>query len=393
MKPLLSIAIATKNRVQYCIQAIETILNYKYDNFELIIQDNTDNRELEEYIKNNFSDSRLVYRYTPPPFSSIDNFNAVLELCTGKYVCLLGDDDGITENLFKVVQWADKNEIDSICPKELVHYVWPNSNTNGKMVVPYSTHTLWENNPMDNLQDLIEDGIVQYMNFNLPKLYHGIIKKSCLDEMKAKNGYYLGGLSPDIYACIALSSIVKKHIVLDSPITIAGASPKSTTIDNVTGKHSGRIEDAPHLRNREDYIWDKHVPRFYSVETIWAESAIKAIEEFNIPLDLSKLNLTKILASATNTAPSYQKLFEEETYKITGKKEKIAKVKAYRMSLFVKGFAKKVINRIPRKYIFKHYRYTGIANIAQAEEISNKILNEVPLANILNSYKRDFRKF
>jgi glycosyltransferase involved in cell wall biosynthesis len=392
MKPLLSIAIATKNRVQYCIQAIETILNYKYDNFELIIQDNTDNIELEEYIKNNFSDSRLVYRYTPPPFSSIDNFNAVLELCKGKYVCLLGDDDGVTENLFKIVEWADKNNVDSICPTEFVHYIWPNNTTNGKMVVPYSTHTVWENKPMDNLQDLIEDGVVQYMKFNLPKLYHGVIKKSCLDEMKSKNGYYLGGLSPDIYACIALSSIVKKHIVVDSPMTIAGACPKSTTIDNTTGKHSGKIEDAPHFRSRENYVWDSGVPRFYSVETIWAESAIKAIKEFNIHVDLTRLNLTKILASAVNTTPSYEELFKEETFKITNRKENMITLNSYKLSLFVETYTKKIINRIPRKYFFKHYRFTDVQNIKEAEKIANSILNKTTVLNNLQLYRKDLRK-
>ena len=392
MKPLLSIAIATKNRVPYCIQAIETILNYPYDNFELIIQDNTDNRELEEYIKNNFSDSRLVYQYTPPPFSSIDNFNAVLELCTGKYVCLLGDDDGVTENLFKIVKWADKNNIDSVCPKQLVHYIWPNTKTNGNMVVPYFTNTVWENNPIDNLQALIEDGVVQYMKFNLPKLYHGIIKKTCLDEMKAKNGYYLGGLSPDIYACVALSSIVKRHVVLDSPITIAGACSKSTTIDNATGKHSGKIEDAPHFRSRENYIWDSRVPRFYSVETIWAESALKAIKEFDIPIELSRLNLTKILASAVNTSPAYKEFFMAESFKVSYKKENAVLFYFYRISLLVENYVKRIVNRFLRKYLFKHYRFTSVSNIKEAEKIANSILNKSNVLENLHSYKSDFRK-
>lgn len=392
MKPLISIAIATKNRVYYCIHVIESIMKYD-ENFELVIQDNTDNTELKEYVEKKYAnEKKLIYRYTPPPFSSIDNFNAALELCTGEYVCLLGDDDGIVQNLFDVVRWAKDNQVDSVCPKELVHYIWPNENTNGKMVIPYSTHTLWENRPAENLQKLIDDGVIMYMKFNLPKLYHGIIKRDLLEKMKQKNGYYLGGLSPDIYACIALSSLVKKHIVLDSPITIAGACPKSTTIDQTKGKHSGRIEDAPHLRSRVNYVWDENVPRYYSVETIWAESAIKALKEFDIPVNLTRLNRTKILASAMNTAPGFANLFLEETFAVSKKKENGLYLKFLRTNLYIKNLIKKVVNRIPRKYIFKQYRYTGIANIAECEKISNEILKKIEISNILNNYKKTCRK-
>lgn len=390
MRPLVTIAIATKNRVNYCIQAIDSILKYQED-FQLVIQDNTDDTTLKEYVEKNYADTRLVYRYTPPPFSSIDNFNAALELADGEYVCLLGDDDGVTQNFFDAVKWAKANNVDSVCPKEFVHYIWPNESTNGKMVIPYSTHKVWENKPLENLQPLIEDGVVQYMKFNLPKLYHGIVRKACLDKLKEKIGYYLGGLSPDIYASVSLSSVVNRNVILDSPITIAGACPKSTTIDSTKGKHSGKIEDAPHFRSRGNYTWEDRVPGFYAVETILAESALKAIKEHNIPVNIDKLNVEKILAGAINNAPSYEGLFKEETFKTVGKERDTAdfnkKVKKYRRSLFVETYSKRIINRIPRKYIFKHYRFTGIKNIDEADRISNQILKPLNITGILNSYK------
>ena len=49
--PLLSILIATKNRIPYCIQVIETILEFPDQDFELIIQDNSDSNELSDYAK------------------------------------------------------------------------------------------------------------------------------------------------------------------------------------------------------------------------------------------------------------------------------------------------------------------------------------------------------
>lgn len=35
----------------------------------------------------------------------------------------------------------------------------------------------------------------------------------------------------------------------------------------------------PHLNGHIDYVWSDLVPKFYSVESVWADSAIKAIED------------------------------------------------------------------------------------------------------------------
>jgi hypothetical protein len=62
------------------------------------------------------------------------------------------------------------------------------------------------------------------------------------------------------------------------------------------GAHSGRLETAPHFRDRTGYIWAAKIPRYYSVQTIWAESAIKAIHELNMEADLKHFNLPKLVA-------------------------------------------------------------------------------------------------
>ena len=108
-KPLLSILIATKNRIPYCIQVIEKILKYPNQDFELVIQDNSDSLDLFDYVKG-IIDSRFVYNYTPPPFSSIHNFNKVINLSKGKYLCLIGDDDCVSPEIFNLVRWATKKK-------------------------------------------------------------------------------------------------------------------------------------------------------------------------------------------------------------------------------------------------------------------------------------------
>jgi len=280
--PLLSIVIATKNRVKYCINCIETILKYTNSDFELVIQDNTDNYDLRDYIKLNISNKRLVYNYTPPPFSSIDNFNAALKMVSGEYVCLIGDDDGVCPQIFEVVKWASNNKIESICPKTFCEYIWPNSlgnNADAKLTVPDTTGTITSIDSSKLLINFFDNGALDYLPMGFPKLYHGIVKMECLEIIKERTGNYLGGLSPDIYAAISLACTVKSHVIIDFPLTIAGSCNQSTTIASVKGLHSGVLKNAPHFRDRGDYVWDNLIPPIYSIETIWAETALKALQD------------------------------------------------------------------------------------------------------------------
>jgi len=300
MKPLLSIIIATKNRVPYCINSIETILNTPGNDFELVVQDNTDNTELKDYIKANISDSRLIYNYTPPPYSFIDNFNTAIYLASGEYLCLIGDDDSICRQLLDIVLWARKRNIDSLSPQKLFEYIWPDTFNNQKdstLIIFHYDGQIKKLDPDIILNEFFSSGALDYLKKGFPKLYHGIVRKTCLDEVKAKTGFYVGGLSPDIYAAIALSFVVKSHYVIDLPITIAGACKASATAASVKGQHSGELKKAPHFRDRGNYIWDSLMPDIYSVETIWAETSLKALSdmgredlrrEFNLHLFLAK---------------------------------------------------------------------------------------------------------
>ncbi|MCK4296614.1 MAG: glycosyltransferase, partial [Candidatus Marinimicrobia bacterium] len=99
--PLLSIIIPTRNRQKYAISAITSILSISAPDLELVVQDNSDSRDLEEYIRSNVNDTRLRYNYTSTPQSMIDNFDAAIGLASGKYLCLIGDDDGVNPEIIE----------------------------------------------------------------------------------------------------------------------------------------------------------------------------------------------------------------------------------------------------------------------------------------------------
>ena len=279
--PLLSIVIPTRNREFYCIQAIKHILSFENKDFELVIQDNSESKKIFDFV-NNIEDSRLKYFYTENQLNSLINMDLAISRAKGRYVTMIGDDDTVLPTIFKVVAYAFKNNYDAISQKNIVSYNWPNSLGEGLGgVISYKVVRNKKLTPVikDEINLLLTNGMIDYLSFSFPKVYHGLVLKQHLDGIKKQTGHFFGGLSPDIYSAISLSFFVKKFIVIDYPLTIAGACASSTTSQNLLGGHKGELEKAPHLNLRGEYVWDKRIPSYYSVESIWAESAIKSFVE------------------------------------------------------------------------------------------------------------------
>ena len=315
--PLLSIIIATKNRQRYVLHAIESILSIPDNRVELVIQDNGENNSLYYSLSKYSEDKRLRYRYTPPPFSSTDNFNAGIELSTGEYICLIGDDDGVNPEIIDATFWAKCNNIDALVGNIAANYRWDNISapdtlftkmTDNTLIISHFTSNLIYPNIKESLLQFSLNGCTYYLDFALPKLYHGIVKRNHMEFIKKKTGNYLSGLSPDIYASITLACIVQKMAYIDYPLTIPGVCAESGSIqEGQIKKHSKRLEDAPHFRDRGSYYWSEEVPRIYCVETIWADSGIAALRDMDRHDLIKKFNKYKLYAHIINRNRSVTK--------------------------------------------------------------------------------------
>lgn len=273
--PLLSIVIPSRNREAYCIEAIKDILHYQENCFELVIQDNSDSDRIEEYVVAH-QDKRLKY------FRIKGRINSVINMCTavghavGEYICMIGDDDTVLPNIFSLARWAKDNGIAAIAPKLSYGYLWDeNGLMTGKLVCHGAHGKVEFLNPQKQLSLLLKNGIIQYDKYDLPRLYHGLMRRDIVEKIEKKTGHYIGGLSPDIYLSCSSCFWIDKYVKVSFPFTIPGACVQSTSVGNPRGK----FEDMPHLWNRGEYKWNEFIPKYNSAQTIWAETALKAIEE------------------------------------------------------------------------------------------------------------------
>ncbi|MBC1296726.1 glycosyltransferase family 2 protein, partial [Nostoc sp. UCD122] len=88
---LISVTMTTYNHDKYIGEAVESILNQTYTNFELIIVNDGSNDKTDEIIRK-FRDERITYIYQENQGTSSAINRAILN-SRGKYIAFMSGDD------------------------------------------------------------------------------------------------------------------------------------------------------------------------------------------------------------------------------------------------------------------------------------------------------------
>ncbi len=371
---LLSIIIPTRNRAYFANKSIRQVLSLCPENVQVVVQDNSDGFELKELLSDIIKLPNFKYHYSSEALSFVDNFDLALSLSQGEYVIMIGDDDGITSELMEIVSWAKSLEIKALKPNLSVVYFWPNSGVfakesdNGILKISRSKGNLKWLDPKDGVRNLLKNGCQEYLNQDLIKVYHGIVHRDLLLKVKDKIGKFVGGLSPDIYLSVALSLVSdSKLLSVDIPLTISGICRASGSSASATGEHTGKLEDAPHFKGNSNYIWNNKVPRFYSVETIWADSALAAVKDISPDLEntFSSYNLIGI---TLRKYPQYSQIIWENYEENKGN-----------LFFYYCWKIKYILGRIKRAIMYRlikkiNYRWDSITDIENASKTTELFL-------------------
>lgn len=299
---LLSIVIPTLNRYETLLPLIKSLCKFKNNNFEIVVQDNSiDNAHFLNFYKEYINDNRIKYFYDNSSFSAIENCDLAVKKAIGKFICFIGDDDGVAEEILLCCEWMEKNDVESVFFNRAI-YTWPqtnhyfkfNNSLNGKLLIPKTTGLISRLNVEREYSKIYSSG-GQGM-FNAPRLYHGIIAKSCLDELYSNLGTYFPGPVPDMSNCIALSKYVKSHYFIDIPLVITGQSSKSMSGKNAVRKHQGEISKEKSLPETTIENWDKRIPFYWSGPTIWAQASIEASKKVGIHSVIKYFNFANMYA-------------------------------------------------------------------------------------------------
>lgn len=321
-KKLLSIVVPTKDRYYHLKKLIELIDSFQSEDIELVLQDNTaDNTEILNFFKQK-EYPYIRYAHQSEPIPVYLNSDLAILNSTGEYVCFIGDDDGVTKYILDCVRWMKINGIEAMRPT-LVNYNWPDYILlNGLPYAGKMTHIIFNSsitfvNPLDTLNDLMDEGFIN--TGNLPLVYHGVVKRSVLDKIYEIGNTYFPGSSPDIANGVSLSLLVNKYVNVNMPLTISGAS-KTHGGGSRSVKHGvAKIEDIPFLPKNAKENWEKNIPRVWSGETVWCESAIKSLRYMKREDLIEKVNFENMYSQFVAFRFSHRNL----AYKLTNNKFKL----------------------------------------------------------------------
>lgn len=111
MKNKVSIGIATYNHAEFLEKAILTSLNQTYQNVEIIIIDDCSSDDTQKVISKFIPHPKLVVHKNVTNLGIAKNYNKIIDLATGDFFFILGDDDFIADDYVeKMLIQFQKNE-------------------------------------------------------------------------------------------------------------------------------------------------------------------------------------------------------------------------------------------------------------------------------------------
>jgi glycosyltransferase involved in cell wall biosynthesis len=229
----ISIAIPTKNRLEYLRFAVESVLRQEYDDWEIIVADNCSDDGTSDYIAA-IADARIRLLRSDEPLAVTDNWNRAAEAATGEYLAMLGDDDALCPGHLAAI--AD-------CAREfrspdliytgayLLTYPGARSDRPEGSLQPYGYAEFLRGREAPFLLDPREARHVvdEFLAFSCVYGFNTqftTLSRNLIDGLRRRGPLYQSPF-PDYYATNAAMLEASKIAVLPAPLVVIGVTPKS----------------------------------------------------------------------------------------------------------------------------------------------------------------------
>lgn len=317
---LLSVVIPTKDRYEYLKGCLNSLVNIQSNDIEIVVQDNTqDNKEIIDYI-NELGWEHIKYFHDSSELSQTGNSDLAVSHATGEYCTYIGDDDSISIAAIDAVRYLHENNIDA-CVNNVATYHWPDVVFQNKPKPALE----FDASPIE-MQKINNDEIMKsFLSWGcqdikyLPRIYHGIIKRSILESIKEESGSYFPGPSPDMANAVSALLLIKNYIYIRFPLIISGYSFKSAGGMGLRGAHSGSLTGVKQLPKNAEKEWSPRIPKVWLGYTVWPESAEKAFIHMHQDQYIKQINYSAMYAKTFLRYPNYRKMVLENVKGIKAK--------------------------------------------------------------------------
>lgn len=351
----LDIVIPTKDRYDTLVPSVNAILNSLISSeYRLIIYDNSFEDGPVDQMNSIINDSRVLYVRDNENIDAVENFNRAIGYADSKFTILIGDDDLILPNIFEVITKMEMDNLDCLIQHRPTYY-WPNvkfdfeSDYFSPASLQISNQIARAVEPLDSkieLTKVLNSGAI-YL-YDLPALYHGLLRTSVLDKIQKKYTTYVNGPSPDISLAFMIAITIKTYGRYCVPFSLAGASFNSAAGLGRRSEHSATLDQVPSwLPGEMMNDWDPKLPRLWNGFTVYAQSIYLCAKKANINVNLNYNQLyLKILSENFRDI----KFFRRSESRVTLKKVTIIiGFISFLLRSFVVKLPKKILNILIRK--------------------------------------------
>ena len=380
--PLLSVIIPVKNNTNTLEYTLKTVLAQDYSNLQIIVS-NASNEDSVKDLINNLNDKRIKCVTPNESISFSADWEFALNGADGEYVTFLGDDDAALPNSYSLgMSYILDNDVDAFVWKK-INYNWPDH------LLPQSRNILNGSSSPEIQKINAKKALKQLSKFRvgynfLPCIYNSIISVRDIKSVvkNSKKGTFFSGSVPDVYSGIALSSFINKYYYASFPLTINGASVKSTGV----------------IQSESNLTKDQTKQISFLIKTV--DSYHKDIGEYSTSISslimgeyiLARENIAKFAGPKPSWFLYVRHLLHE--VKTSNQSEKIiaaARFTIKKRGLFMPLFFIKTNSKMKKKYpasFFNGYFNLPVQKIKNVEDASILLGGLVPSKNsitIVNS--------
>lgn len=258
------------------------------------IFDNSD-QALDDKIRRDFEHcGNIRYTYIAKTVDVIENFNFALRAVESKYAILIGDDDFVLPEVFSAVEILEENDLECLIHPRPAYY-WPGVKFDREFAF-FRSSSLMINESMSSRLDFLDPAAelarvraagAVYL-FNLPAVYHALIRSDVLHGIRQRFGEYVLGPSPDMSLAVALCAQDVRYARSSIPFSIAGASYNSAAGMGRRGDHTASLERAPSwLPKAMKQAWDPRLPDVWNGYSVYAQSLLAVAKRAQLSMELN----------------------------------------------------------------------------------------------------------
>lgn len=222
----ISLVIPTRERAETLKYTIQTALNQKLEEYEVIVSDNFSQDNTKQVV-DGFGDSRLRYVNTMQRLSMTENFSFGVSQAKGEYIIVIGDDDGVMPNAIDQLSKFIISHPSKLYVWPRHGYIWPSSHKKSKLERLAQRSQPEKIDLREQLKSTLKKGLC--LNSRMPNTYHSATHCSIFEEIKRQTGQYYQTTNPDEFMLFTLPVFSEFTVNIGYALTANGHSVKSNS--------------------------------------------------------------------------------------------------------------------------------------------------------------------